>query len=122
MDALGSVVKHSTADPGIASSTPLTPTKITKRSFVLVLPSKKCSRASVLYTGHVKEPGLSCVMCGGRPNILHYGPLKQINFMYAPTPNGQSPSASLNKSNTPTLCSITSVEIVREKKHNSNNY
>ena len=33
-------------------------------------------------SGHVKEPGLSCVMG-------------------APLPNGQSPSASLNKSNTP---------------------
>jgi len=57
----GSVVKHSTADPGIASSIPLTPTKITKRRYVLVLPRKN-TRVSVLYTGHVKEPGLSCVV------------------------------------------------------------
>jgi len=56
---VGSVVKHSIADPGIASSTPLTPTKITKtRRYVL----EQCSRVSVLYTGHVKEPGLSCVV------------------------------------------------------------
>ena len=34
---------------------------------------EKCSRVSVLYTGHVKEPGF--VMCGGRSSILHYGPL-----------------------------------------------
>ena len=34
----GSVVKHSTANPGIASSIALTPTKITKRRYVLVLP------------------------------------------------------------------------------------
>jgi len=33
-------------------------------------------------------------MCGG--------PLIVTNNLYAPTPNGQSPSASLNKSNTPT--------------------
>jgi len=41
------------------------------------------------------------VMCGGRSSILHYGPLKETNNLYAPTPNGQNPSASLNKSNTP---------------------
>jgi len=41
------------------------------------------------------------VMCGGRSSILHYGPLIETNNLYAPTPNGQSPSASLNKSNTP---------------------
>jgi len=40
-------------------------------------------------------------MCGGRSSILHYGPLIETNYLYAPTPNGQSPSASLNKSNTP---------------------
>jgi len=44
----------------------------------------KCSRVSVLYTGHVKEPGL----CGGRTSILHYGPLIETNNLYAPTPNG----------------------------------
>jgi len=38
-------------------------------------------------------------MCGGSSSILYYGPLIETNFMYAPTPNGQSPSASLN--NTP---------------------
>ena len=31
---------------------------------------EKCSRASVLYTGHVKEPGLSCVV-GTLDSILH---------------------------------------------------
>jgi len=40
-------------------------------------------------------------MCGGRSSILHYGPLIVTNNLYAPTPNGQSPSASLNKSNNP---------------------
>jgi len=40
-------------------------------------------------------------MCGGRSSILHYGPLIEINYLYAPTPNGQSPSASVNKRNTP---------------------
>ena len=29
------------------------------------------------------------VMCGGRSSILHYGPLIETNFLYAPTPNGQ---------------------------------
>jgi len=40
-------------------------------------------------------------MCGGRSSILHYGSLIENNYVYAPTPNGQSPSASLNKSNIP---------------------
>ena len=59
---LGSVMKHSTADPGIASSIPLTPTKITKKEICTGSSQEKCSRVSVLYTGHVKEPGLSCVV------------------------------------------------------------
>jgi len=37
---------------------------------------------------------------------LHYGPLIETNNLYAPTPNGQSPSASLNKSNTPGIASL----------------
>jgi len=40
-------------------------------------------------------------MCGGRSSILHYGPLIETNNLYAPTPNGQSLIALLNKSNTP---------------------
>ena len=40
-------------------------------------------------------------MCVGRSSILGYGPLIETNYLYAPTPNGQSPSASLNKCNTP---------------------
>jgi len=40
-------------------------------------------------------------MCGGRSSILHYGPLIVTNYLYAPTPNGQSLSAWLNKSNNP---------------------
>ena len=35
-------------------------------------------------------------MCGGRSSILHYGPLIETNYLYAPTPSGL-----LNKSNTP---------------------
>ena len=30
-------------------------------------------------------------MCGGRSSILHYGPLIETNYLYAPTPNGQKP-------------------------------
>ena len=40
-------------------------------------------------------------MCGGRSSILHYGPLIETNNLYILMPNGQSPSALLNKSNTP---------------------
>jgi len=46
-------------------------------------------------------------MCGGRSSILHYGPLIETNYLYAPTPNGQSQSASHNKSNTPPSSEIT---------------
>ena len=41
------------------------------------------------------------VMYGGRSCILHYGPLIVTNNLYSPTPNVQSPSASLNKINPP---------------------
>jgi len=30
-------------------------------------------------------------MYGGRSSILHYGPLIDTNYLYAPTPNGQMP-------------------------------
>jgi len=30
-------------------------------------------------------------MCGGRSSILHYGPIIETNYLYAPTPNGQKP-------------------------------
>ena len=50
-------------------------------------------------------------MCGGRSSILHYGPLIETNYLYAPTPNGQSPSVSLNKSNT-TTNSLNYCEII----------
>jgi len=40
-------------------------------------------------------------MCGGRFSILHSGPLIVTNYLYAPTPNGQSSNALLMKSNTP---------------------
>jgi len=49
-------------------------------------------------------------MCGGHSSILHYGPLKETNYLYASTPNGQSPSAWLNKSNNrtplPNMCQL----------------
>jgi len=50
-------------------------------------------------------------MCGGRSSILHYGPLMETNYLYAPTPNGQSPSASINKNNTPSLRSAQHMKI-----------
>jgi len=57
-----SAVKHSTADPGIANSILPTPTKITNKEICTGSSQNKCSRVSVFYTGHVKEPGLSCVV------------------------------------------------------------
>jgi len=68
---------------GIASSFPLTPTKITERKYVLVLSS-----------------------------ILHYGLLIEKNYLYAPTPNGQSQSASLIKSNTPSEITFYQYQIM----------
>ena len=47
---------------GIASKIPLTQTKITKKWYLYWFFPEKCSRVSVLYSGHVKEPGLSCVV------------------------------------------------------------
>ena len=41
-------------------------------------------------------------MCGGRSSILHYGPLIEINKLYAPTPNGQSVA---KQKQYPLLCS-----------------
>ena len=51
----GLVVKHSTADPGIASSIPLTPTKITKRRYVLVRPSKNAPVYQCFTLGTLKN-------------------------------------------------------------------
>ena len=92
------MVKHSTAYPGIVSSIPLTSTKITKRRYVLVLPKKNVPVYQCFTLGTLKN--LVCHVWG-RSSILHYGPLMDTNYLYAPTPNGQSPSASLNKGNTP---------------------
>ena len=78
----GLVVKHSTADPGIASSIPPLQLKLLKKEICTGSSQAKCSRVSVLYTGHVKEPGLSCV--------VDFRQLIETNNLYAPTPNGQS--------------------------------
>jgi len=46
----GTVVKHSTADPGIASSIPLTPTKITEKgNMYWFFPVKMIPRISALH-------------------------------------------------------------------------
>ena len=81
-----------TAVPGIASSIPLTPTKITKRRCVLV-PSrkkvywfflrKKCSLNAL----HWARLRTWFAMCGRRSSILHYGPLTETNNMCVPKPN-----------------------------------
>jgi len=80
---------------------PLTPTKITNRRYVLVLPRKNASVYLCFTLGTLKN--LVCHVWWALQYIciLHYGPLMKTNYLYAPTPNGQSPSASLNKSNTP---------------------
>jgi len=49
------VVKHSTADPGIASSIPLTPTKITKRRYVMVLPRRNAPVYQCFTLGTLKN-------------------------------------------------------------------
>ena len=63
----GSVVKHSTADPGIATSIPLTPTKIIKRIYVLVLSRKnapvyQCFTLGTLNMVCVVGAPVSCTM------------------------------------------------------------
>ena len=101
---------------------PVTPTKITLLNEMCAVSfQEKCSRVLVLDTGHINEPGLSCAV-GGASGSLHYGfhiiisiqasdalIMKtrtggravdrsiETNNLYAPTPNGQCPSALLNK-------------------------
>jgi len=82
---------------GLRVRSPLTPTKITKSRYVLVL-SRKHAPVYQCFTLGTLEPGLSCVWWA-----LQYLALwaTNRNYLYAAKPNGQSPSASLNKSNTP---------------------
>jgi len=77
------VVKQLTADPGIASLIPVTPTKITERRYVLVIPRKNAP----VYQRFTL--GTWFVMCDGRFSILHYGPLRETNNLYTLTPNLQ---------------------------------
>jgi len=49
------VVKHSTANPGIASLIPLTPIKITERRYVLVLPRKNAPVYQCFTLGTLKN-------------------------------------------------------------------
>ena len=58
----GSVVKHSTADPVIASLIPPLQQNLLKQEICTGFSQEKCSRVSVLYTRHVKEPGLPYVV------------------------------------------------------------
>jgi len=71
--------------------------KIIKRDMYWFFPGKMLPCSAL----HWARKRTWFVMCGGRSCILHYGPLIETNYLNAPTPNGQSPSASLNKSNTP---------------------
>ena len=87
------MVKHSTADPGIASSTPLTITKITKRRNVLVLPWKNAPVYQCFTLGTLKN--LVCHMWWA----LQYLALLKTNYLYAPTPNGHDECVA--KQNTP---------------------
>ena len=70
--------------------------KLLKRRYVMVLPMKNA-------------PVYQCFTLGTLKNLFchvwwaHNGSLIETNYMYTPTPNGQIPSASRNKSNTPTL-------------------
>jgi len=41
-------------------------------------------------------------MCGGRSSILHYGPLIETNYLYAPPPNGQRPECVAKQKQYPT--------------------
>ena len=72
------MVKQLTADPGIASLIPITPTKITERRYVLVIPRKNAP----VYQRFTLSTWF--VMCGGR-----YGPLSETNNLYTLTPNRQ---------------------------------
>jgi len=53
-------------------------------------------------------------MCGGRSSILHYGPLIETNYLYAPTPNGQKPECVAKQTQYPPPClrNITEMFVV----------
>jgi len=71
-----------------------------KRRYILVLPQENAPLYQCFTLGTLKN--LVCHV-SGRSSILHYGPLIVTNYLYAPTPNVQIPSASLNKIYTPPL-------------------
>jgi len=52
-------------------------------------------------------------MCGGHSSILHYGPQIETNYLYAPTPNGQSPSASQKQKQYPQPPNVNPMEHFR---------
>jgi len=82
----GSVVKHVTADPGIASSIPLTPIKITKRRDVLVLPRKNTTMYQCYTQGTLKNLVFH-VWWALQSRALWA--TKETNDLYALTLNGQ---------------------------------
>jgi len=49
-------------------------------------------------------------MCGGRSSILHYGPLIETNYLYAPTPNGQKPECVAKQTQYPPLQNCPLIE------------
>ena len=58
-EGTANVVKHLTADPGISSSTPLTPTKRTERRYVLALP-------------RINVPVYQCYTLGTLKNLVRH--------------------------------------------------
>jgi len=48
-------------------------------------------------------------MCGGRSSILHYGPLIETNYLYAPTQNGQKPECIAKQKQYPPVWHPSSV-------------
>ena len=54
-------------------------------------------------------------MCGGRSSILHYGPLIETNYLYAPTPNGQRPEyVAKQKQYPPPACLLCIIMILQQ--------
>ena len=71
--------------------------KLLKKEVCTGYSQEKCSRVSYqcFTLGTLKN--LVCHVPWYLVSILHYGPLIVTNNLHAPTPNGQSPSGSLNK-------------------------
>ena len=93
---MGSVVKHSTADPEIASSIPLTPANIIKRRYyVLFRPWKKAPVCKFFTLDTLMN--LVCYVWWALRYFALCVTYIKTNNLYSPTPNGQMSKCVVKK-------------------------